>query len=179
MAKTVLKNDAMAAAWHELPFKNISQEQGNWCWAAVASSVAEFYNPKTIVPQCSIANAECQRSDCCTIAGVSACDVYQFLGSSLMFVRHLDRWIPTGPVQLDEVRQEIDGSRPLCMRTEYFLGGAHFLTIVGYLPDDRPAVCSGYLIVEDSLFGRAIVRYAKLVKGHLGGRWTDTYFTRA
>lgn len=51
------------------------QEQTWWCWDAVTVSVAKFYKPSAAWTQCSLANAEFARNDCCVGAGqVSPCN---------------------------------------------------------------------------------------------------------
>ncbi len=41
-----------------LPYERQDQEQTQWCWAAVAASVAKYYDAETSWKQCTIVNAE-------------------------------------------------------------------------------------------------------------------------
>jgi hypothetical protein len=45
------------------------QEQTWWCWDAATVSVAKFYDPAAAWTQCSLANTEFARNDCCVPAG--------------------------------------------------------------------------------------------------------------
>jgi hypothetical protein len=46
------------AAGQVLPFTVHHQEQTNWCWAAVATSTAGFYESTSRWTQCEMVNAE-------------------------------------------------------------------------------------------------------------------------
>jgi hypothetical protein len=165
------------AGWQLLPFSIQVQEQPNWCWTAVATSVAAFFDANTKQTQCQLASEELRRTDCCS-ANRSPCNVYGFLASSLNRVRHLRKWRIGNVAALAEVQQEIDDELPLCARVAYEAGGAHFVTIVGYLPGSEDLVGSQLIAVEDPFRGSSNVPYDILREGHLEGRWTDTYFTR-
>jgi len=116
--------------WRTLDFLREQQCQANWCWAAVASSIAHFYRPSTIVTQCRIANGELRRKDCCDAKCNTGgpCDVYGFLMSSLFRVGHFRKLVLSKQATLEQVRGEIDKLRPLCARLAWFRGGAHFVT---------------------------------------------------
>jgi hypothetical protein len=45
-------------AWHRLDFTMQHQQQTNWCWAAVSTSVALFYDPVSTWTQCAVASAK-------------------------------------------------------------------------------------------------------------------------
>ena len=171
--------------WHILPFAGKKQEQSEWCWAAVAASVADYYgNP---FKQCVIANAELGRSDCCGAGGPKACNVYGYLMSSLYRVGHFARWcartsVAKPPPMDDDIRREINGKHPLCLRVQWNGGGAHFMTITGYIDDDpRPdgSVPIDRIGLADPTFNTvADIDYFDFPATYLGGgRWTDTYFT--
>ena len=48
--------------WHRLDFSMHHQQQTNWCWAAVSTSVALFFNPSSGWTQCAVANGELQEA---------------------------------------------------------------------------------------------------------------------
>jgi hypothetical protein len=165
--------------WQMLPFSMQPQAQPNWCWAAVAASVAAFFDAATHQTQCLIANAQLRRQDCCGSGASGPCNVYGFLASALNRVRHLKVWHPSVCAPLNEVRSEIDAKRPLCARVAWDSGGAHFVTIVGYLPDSDAVAGSEMIAVEDPLWGSSDVPYDVLRVGYrYDGRWTDSYFTK-
>lgn len=159
--------------WHRLDFTMQHQQQTNWCWAAVATSVSLFYDPASTWTQCAVANAELGRDDCCGAGAGGACNVYGFLGSSLTTVGHFDH--STGSTStFAEVQTEIDGGRPLCARTAWSGGGAHFLAIIGY------RILGDMLAVDDPWYGKSDVSYATFGSSYQGsGSWTHSYFTRA
>jgi Papain-like cysteine protease AvrRpt2 len=159
--------------WHRLDFAMQHQQQTNWCWAAVATSVSLFYDPASTWTQCAVANSELGRTDCCGTGASGPCNVYGFLGSSLTTVGHLDH--QTGSTStFGDVQTEIDAGRPLCARTAWSGGGAHFLAIIGYRIFDE------MLAVDDPWYGKSDVSYATFTSSYQGsGSWTHSYFTTA
>ena len=73
--------------WDRLGFNMQSQQQTNWCWAATSTSTAVYYNATTTWTQCTVANGETGRTDCCGTGGSGACNVYGFLDTALTRVR--------------------------------------------------------------------------------------------
>src|SRR5204863_1759343 len=76
--------------WHRLDFSMQHQQQTNWCWAAVSTSVALFFNPSSGWTQCAVANGELNRNDCCGAGASGPCNVYGYLDTALTRVGHLD-----------------------------------------------------------------------------------------
>jgi len=166
--------------WHSLNFDNEIQEQSHWCWAAVSASVAHFY--KTAATQCGIANGELSRSDCCEFepSDDSPCNVRGFLMSALLRVGHFRDWAVGQSATEEQMRDEIDHSQPLCPRIVWFGGGAHFVTIVGYVGTSEPGVDNNHiagLAVADPFWGLSDIDYADFPRS--GSNWTDTYYTKA
>ncbi|HEX7924032.1 MAG TPA: papain-like cysteine protease family protein [Bradyrhizobium sp.] len=167
--------------WRLLDFKNEHQEKTNWCWAAVAASVAHFYRPSSRVTQCDIANGQLGRSDCC-VGGKDACNVYGYLMSSLFRVGHFRKWTARRSASLRETQEEIGGRRPLCVRIVWNGGGAHLVTIKGY--SDEPAVGgpaqNDYgLAIADPWWGLSDIDAEQFPRGYVNcGTWTDTYYTK-
>src|SRR5262245_55532768 len=160
-------------AWRRLDFSMQHQQQTNWCWAAVSTSVALFYNPASTWTQCAVANGELGRNDCCGTGASGPCNVYGFLGSSLTRVGHLDH--QTGSTStFAQVQSEVNGGRPLCVRTAWSGGGAHFLAIIGY------RILSNILAVDDPWYGKSDVSYSTFLTAYQGtGSWTHSYFTQS
>jgi Papain-like cysteine protease AvrRpt2 len=177
-------SDSPLPRWHVLSFVGQSQKQTEWCWAAVAASVADYYrNP---MQQCDIANGELQRLDCCNGSGSGACNVPGYMMSCLYRVGHFARWAvrtKVKPVPMDrDIRYEIDGGRPLCLRVAWNDGGAHFMTIMAYL--DGVAPPGGRLpidrigVADPQFGGLSDVDYRDFPVAYMGGgAWTDTYYT--
>lgn len=154
------------------------QEQcfSKWCWAASAASVAAYYAASSPWEQCTIANQELHRPDCCERPcheDSAPFNVLNTLGSPLHRIQHLDA-VRYRRVRRDEVRQELQRSRPLCARTEWQGGGGHFVAIVAYSPT------SDMISIRDPLHGPNQVPFDRFCNDYppSGGRWTHTYFTR-
>jgi hypothetical protein len=168
-----------SALWHKwwsdtsarLPFNMQPQQQSNWCWAAVSTSVAEYFDSGSGWTQCLVANGELGRSDCCGTGAGGPCNVYGFLDTSLSRVGHFDK-ITSGTATRAQVSGEITEGRPVGVRTAWSGGGAHFLAIIGTLPNN-------FYAVDDSIYGKSDVSEATFKTAYQGsGSWTHTYYTR-
>jgi hypothetical protein len=161
-------------AWDRLNFQMQAQQQTNWCWAAVSTSVALFYDPSSTWTQCQVANGELGRTDCCGAGASGPCNVYGTLDTSLTRVGHFDH-IASGAASFQSVDDEIDAGRPMGLRVAWSGGGAHFLAIIGYL-EDAP----NYVAVDDPIYGKSDLTYDTLKTNYQGsGSWTHTYYTKA
>jgi hypothetical protein len=158
--------------WDRLGFQMQIQQQTNWCWAAVATSVALYYDPSSTWTQCAVANGQLGRTDCCGTGASGACNVYGFLDDALTRVSHFDR--SDGVAAFQSVDDEIDTGRPVGLRVAWSGGGAHFLAIIGYLEDVQ-----NYVAVDDPIYGKSDVTYDTLKTGYQGsGSWTHTFYTK-
>lgn len=149
------------------------QTQSQWCWAAVSASVSRYYRPASTWTQCSIANAQWGRTDCCGSGASGACNNPSVLQTALTTVGHLDR--QTGVQEsLQTVENELVAGRPLCIRVGWAGGGGHFIVASG-VEDDS------FVWVSDPGGGTtALVAYDTLRTAYRGsGTWTHSYFTRA
>lgn len=168
-------------------FEMQQQCQTNWCWAAVAASVAAYHNRLTSFTQCKVADRQLERNDCCTFPCHSSNvpgDVNEpnMLGAALNFAdHHLDRAdignTETPINNLSSLRRiiqaEIAQGRPLCVRVLWNGDGAHFVAITGY--DSH----TDALTVADSFFDvppHIDLKTFPATYQH-GGTWTDTYYT--
>src|SRR5471032_628587 len=150
-----------------LNFNMQPQTQSNWCWAAVSSSVGNYYGTGSWT-QCGVANAELGRNSCCNQPG--PCNVYGYLDSALQTTRSFNG-MNQGSLQLSAIENQINMGRPVGLRCAWYGGGAHFLTIYG--------TNGNYLQIADSIYGystRALNSFPGSYNG--GGNWTNTYFTR-
>ena len=41
-----------------VPFQVQAQLESEWCWAAVSTSIAHYYNPSSSVTQCQVVNQQ-------------------------------------------------------------------------------------------------------------------------
>ncbi|HUA56821.1 MAG TPA: papain-like cysteine protease family protein [Candidatus Sulfotelmatobacter sp.] len=163
---------AGAARWRQLAFPLQHQQHVNWCWAAVAASVALYYRPRATWTQCKVADVELQRCDCCGSGGRRRCNVPGHLDTSLRIVGRLARrqWARSTFAQAE---REVRARRPLGARIQWPNGDGHFATIVGFLAG-RPRM----LAIDDPYYGRSHVDYRTFCRGYYHGKWTDSYFTK-
>jgi Papain-like cysteine protease AvrRpt2 len=160
--------------WDRLKFQMQHQQQTNWCWAAVSTSVALYYDASSTWTQCTVANGELGRTDCCGSAASTSCNVYGYLNTALSRVGHLDH-MDGSAAAFQSVDVEIDPGRPVGIRVAWAGGGAHFLAIIGYLED-----VENYVAVDDPIYGKSDLTYDTLRTNYQGsGTWTHTYYTQA
>ena len=165
---------AAEAQSHNLDFRMQRQLHSNWCWAAVATSVAMFYNPKSKWTQCRVANRNLKRRSCCGKRG-RKCNKIGHLQDSLKLVGHHETPpFLKGRIPFRRAQQEIDAGRPIGVRTQWRGGEVgHFITIVGYNTGLE------MLTVEDPTYGKTHVHYRVFCRDYRGsGKWTHSYCTK-
>jgi Papain-like cysteine protease AvrRpt2 len=157
---------------HLLNFTVPSQLESNWCWAAVSTGVAHYYNSASAVTQCQVVNAQLGRSDCCRNPGSSNCNVTGYLQTALTFVGHLQS-MQNSAATYAAASAAVDAGTPPCIRIGWSGGGGHFIGVFGIEP-------SNMVWVTDPIYGQSLVSYATLTGGTYqgSGTWTHTYFTR-
>jgi hypothetical protein len=157
-----------------IDFKVSPQEQDQWCWAAVSSSVANYYNPESGWTQCNVASAELA-ANCCS-DGTGACDRWWYLDRALQPTNSLKQYIAS-VLDTAKVTIELQGKYPVCIRVEWSNGGGHFLTIKGL---HQGSDGNNYAVLSDPIFGESSCPIDDLVAGfyqNSNGRWTHTYLT--
>ena len=177
-----------------LNFPHEHQQHSEWCWAAVACMVADYYDgiggssSSGNCQQCSIVCEALGRNDCCenTAFWVSnECNHWGYLHESLYIVGHLNTCY-AGMLSYSGIQDQINRCRPIGVRiwwdprTEE--SGGHFIAIFGfevsyeggsgiYIADPWPEA-GGYtysqLLDESSEY--PIEEYA--------GGWSHTYLTQ-
>ncbi|WOS41152.1 papain-like cysteine protease family protein [Xanthomonas rydalmerensis] len=151
-----------------------AQVQTQWCWAAVASSVATFYAPppNPEFSQCWLACWATGADTCCADGGSAACNQPQLQSQALQHVGHR-RASSAGRLSFAEVRAEIDALRPIAVTVLWARGGGHALVITGYSTlQSRP-----YVTVQDP--SGAATALVALDDFPIGGSWNWTVTTRA
>jgi Peptidase_C39 like family len=127
-------------------FKGQAQGQTNWCWAAVAASIADYYDNKPFVDQCKVVNATLSLPtgvDCCNTPGSTDCN--KTVGDMAVPLLNTGNWKASDPVWLRKlppmsaVVKEIDNCRPIAMSINWLsgpgTGNGHGLAIIGYVKD--------------------------------------------
>jgi hypothetical protein len=161
--------------WDRLPFTMQHQEQSNWCWAAVSTSVSHYYHSGSAWTQCAVANAQTGRNDCCGAGASGACNIYGFLDQALQTVGCFVS-MQSGTSDFATVDAEIAAGRPVGIRVAWNGGGAHFLAIIG-----TRELAPHYVAVDDPIYGKSDHTWDDLRTSYQadGDSWTHTYFTQA
>jgi hypothetical protein len=162
----------------DLPVDRIRQDQTNWCWAAAAQMVSDFYD-NSEVKQCRLANRHFRLRSCCNSRGsnLNTCNkgidvedvatVYERLNIGSQFT--------DGQVTLDALKSEINERRPVEVAFQWngSNGGGHVVIVKGF--DENPE--GDYLIVNDPLdqYQRALVSYDSLQNAYGLGQWSWTW----
>jgi len=151
-----------------LPFTMQSQQQTNWCWAAVGTSVGLFFETGSWT-QCDTATG-CLGGgkDCCKNPG--PCNVYGFLDQSLTYTKSFDS-MTSSTTPLSEIEQKINSNKPVCTRVAWNGGGAHFMAITGY--------DGSKIVIQDSIYGTTVMNYSSYPASYKGGgSWTHSYYCK-
>ena len=153
------------------------QLQSEWCWAAVSSSIANFYGP-TQWTQCGVASSFL-KIDCCGSDASGPCNQPEPLDDPLNLVGHYGRR-DDQPESFTVVQAEINGRRPLACRIVWANsnGQAHFVALGGWVIG---ADGSTYVNVCDPQYGAVQKKYADFVSAYMspGDSWENSYFTVA
>lgn len=110
------------------------QEQRQWCWAAISSSVSQFYNSASTWTQCRIVEQRPGRSACCSDPGDRRCNQPDKLNEGLRITGNLNRHnAATINVARDTIIDEINNNRPVCLFLSPKSGSVgHFIVVTGY-----------------------------------------------
>jgi hypothetical protein len=181
--------------WKMLPkIPHAQQEQGRWCWAAVAASIAEYYEVR--VKQCSIADAQLGRQDCCQVKPNTDGEHNKagFLMAALFSLGHFREWDVLKQATPAEIRAEIGSKRPLCVRLFWSYQTGHFVTVVGYADrtvgprheaeqsceiDADDGLRMAGIAISDPFWGLSDIDSDDFSASYAyGAEWTDSYYTR-
>ncbi|MCU1294939.1 MAG: hypothetical protein JWP08_3789 [Bryobacterales bacterium] len=161
------------------PFQIEPQKKLNWCWAAVAATVSNYFFPGLALDQCGIAkNVLRSNADCCGAAAVQ-CDRTAPLEDALaavntMLNKNLNCQVLGRFLKFGEIRTQIDAGRPVCARIQW-IGEqrAHFVMISGYSVSHSG---EQWVDVADPYWGNSILPYPQFVSSYRhAGEWSDSY----
>ncbi|HET6998210.1 MAG TPA: papain-like cysteine protease family protein [Solirubrobacterales bacterium] len=160
--------------WDRLNFTIQRQEQTQWCWAAVSTSIARFYDAGTSWTQCRVAGAELNSSTCCEDGSSSECNQPWYLDRALNRAGALAGMEAPPSTGLGRAPDEIQDGRPVCVRIGWSGGGGHFIVIEGYRYDREQVA------LEDPWYGSSDLPVNSFRTAYQGtGSWTHTYLTKA
>ncbi|BDI31608.1 hypothetical protein CCAX7_36590 [Capsulimonas corticalis] len=152
---------------------NVTMEQqcqSEWCWAAVALSVAKFYCPTISIKQCDIANYVLGHHNCCPEN--PACNIPRGLREALNFKGNYVDML--GPVKFDQLTAEIDQDRPIAAMVSLNQNG-HFLVIDGY----EETQVGNIISIRDPLFQSSVYVFEAFQIRYTNGLiWRHTYPTQ-
>jgi hypothetical protein len=177
-------------------FRIQRQEQSDWCWAAVATSIEHYFDHESKLKQCDVANKvipveygegllppsddECCCHCCCHL---ERCDLPAKLEIALQQVY---KWRNTllRALTFEEIQREIDGGRPIGAGIKWMSGGqngtpgtsGHFVVIRGYRLLSSGA-CQVY--VADPLNASGLVDFDEFTFAYYGeGQWVETHLVQ-
>lgn len=162
---------------HILPLVMQTQQQTNWCWSAVATSVGLLFSTGSWT-QCGTVNGCLKVNNCCNTPTPGSCNVYGYLDQSLTYTRSFNAPLLYGTISVANLQAQLNAGNPVCVRVAWNGGGAHFLSIAGYsYPANDPSSVTIYL--QDSFYGPSSMALADFAADyHSGGTWTNTYLTK-
>lgn len=158
-----------------LPVTVNQQLKSRWCWAAIASAVATYYQTMCIDQQ-QIAGrllADLNvKSGLYTNDDLLEKNVNFKLDVALKYVQCFSHWAIGKPV-FERIQFEINQGRPLGVRLEWFKGGAHYILVTGYNDQE------GSIMIEDPLHGPGMYGFDRFPETYResGAVWTETFFT--
>ncbi len=199
-AKPVIVAGPLVIAEKVLKFRIQRQEQSNWCWAAIAVSVDRYFDRKSHLTQCEVANKvlraeppanpqppppslplpDSDQGCCChCCCKPEECDYPAELEIALQQVYKWRNSFGRG-LTIAEVQREIDRGRPICAGITWVSAGAnsspsttgHFVVIRGYR-----LLSSGVrqVYVADPLNASGWVDLDEFTFAYYGeGQWTET-----
>lgn len=158
-----------------LPIAVGQQLKTRWCWAAIASALATYYQTMCI--------DQVQIVDCLLSDFNAGNDLYSNeellernlnfkLDVALKYVNCFSHWTPGKPV-FERIQFEINQGRPLGVRLEWFKGGAHYILVNGYNDQE------GSIMIEDPLHGPGVHGFDGFPNNYResGAVWTETFWT--
>ncbi len=166
----------------KIPFKIEHQLRSEWCWAAITSSVSDYYSPKASWCQCKLASEMVRRTSnrrqhCCRpLSGglLKACNQDWFLASALRIVGRGGGRLKFGRLSFQAIRKNIRAGFPICVRIGWPDGSGHFVVIIGC---NQSSNGDEWVYVDDPLHGHGTWLYQEFCGNYhnAGGRWTVTF----
>lgn len=157
------------------------QSQDYWCWAAVASSVRNFFEPSNTLSQCQVATQTLNEYEspghaCCS--DPAPCNLPYFLDRALTITGHFNRTHPA-PLSWEEVKEQIDLDLPLCAYLEAS-SSAHYVVISGCTRYQSGLKTLHVCDPDDNWLGEREVLYDNFLLNymHTGLQWKATFLLK-
>ncbi len=159
------------------------QQQSNWCWAAVTTSLLNFFNEENSLAQCQVvqqclsllSDFDSAATDCVQHSRSKACNRTFKLPDALdemdlLFARC------NYALTLDEVRQQIHAGVPVGVRIGWRGGGGHFVLITAVFDEPEGEVQSWLRVADPLDQAASYITWQTLRDRYKGsGRWTHSY----
>jgi hypothetical protein len=154
-----------------------TQQESNWCWAAISSAVDRYYSPYSFLTQCEVA-AEMPglQQDACIDPEQN--NDPEALQTALDVIGR--GYTPkTLGIDFKTLQAEIDAGRPVCVRIEWTGGGAHFVVLCGYQEWTSGVNTLETVDVADPFYPDSTRSFNDFPESyHGGGIWSHTYLTK-
>lgn len=156
----------------QLPIQQLSR----WCWASIAVEAGKYYQTGRW-QQHEIVSAVLE-IDCANYKSdteiAQKCNKNMTLDKALSFVGCFSHW-SLGKPSFERIQFEINHGHPVCVRVEWYKGGAHYAVIKGY----NIQTCE--ISIEDSLYGHSVCSFEQFPNKYWngGGTWTDTFWMKS
>lgn len=153
------------------------QEQDEWCWAAVSSTVSKFFDANSSWSQCAIASHAFPDGNCCENGASGTCDQVWDLDKALGSTRNLKKYVEDQQVPVADLIDQLKQSAPVGIRIQWSNGKAHFVIIRGATQEGSGF---GRVAISDPIYYDSVHTVEDLDGNYLNGNgvWTDTYYTK-
>lgn len=164
--------------WRSLYLNMQYQEQTEWCWSATTVSITLYYDAPSTWTQCTLANNQLGRTDCCTAGNSAPCNEAWYPPTALTATGHFAQ-TKSGRLSFSELCTQIDEHRPISVNLQWYPAnsGGHNLAIDGYESGDdsgRPLIS-----IKDPWWGPSTQDYEAFPGSYNGGAaWYETYLTQ-
>jgi hypothetical protein len=154
-----------------IPFVLQRKERSNWCWAAIAVSLGDYYGMGRFT-QCGVAAAVLGTSTEADSDAIDLSNRTASLEDALLCVGCHVSWSPGRPA-LHDIAADIVHGRPVCVCLQWRSGDAHYVVLTG-------CTDHGELTVEDPLHGSSLQQFGDFPNTYrcAGTVWRGVYWTR-
>jgi Bacterial tandem repeat domain 1/Papain-like cysteine protease AvrRpt2 len=166
-----------------LRFRIQRQQQSQWCWAAVSSSIRRYYQPASTLSQVDLVNQRRGRNDC-HLPGPGAdgdrCNKPDNTSAVIDSLGHLEQ-MQNNSVSYANLRSQLAIGRPVFIRIEWDGGGRHATVAAGVEDGEFVIMCDpGSSSAADATQGTTtVVAYDTLLADYNGsGNWIGTGYTK-
>jgi hypothetical protein len=157
-----------------LNFQMQPQQQTFWCWSACTVSIEKYYNPTTDLTQCTLANTEFNRNDCCGAGAAGPCNQGNWPQTPMRRLGRLNQDLRNTLTVL-QISDELAKGFPFIADVVWRDGSSHVLAVHGRSRIDGVE----YVTVADPAYGNSTWTYADFCNRYQQiGTWRFSYTTQ-